>query len=199
MKYTILKNWHYSIFNPLKHKWIRLNCQEVRFKFTIPKSAWYPKENEDDEDWNKLFGVAYGFGKIHKEFFIYVRDNIKRIFTKDFYINLPKLYTTPVHWNSMRIGWKPDFDCCYRFQVSYYGYEKGKRISQKLCSIYADAQNEGQLFLHNDNDLSIYINEDYRYFEKSLLKVSWFGWTLKPYHGGQNVAKNKYSIKVKEN
>ena len=62
MKYTILKNWHYSIFNPFKHKWIRLDCQEVRFKFTIPKEAWTPKENEDDSNWNKLYGIAYGFG-----------------------------------------------------------------------------------------------------------------------------------------
>lgn len=162
MKYTILKNWHYSIFNPFKHKWIRLDCQEVRFKFTIPKNAWYPKENEDDEDWNKLYGVSYGFFGIHK--------------------------------NSLRIAWKPDFTTPYRFQLAYYSYEKGVRVTKKLCSIFAGEQTEAQIYTTKDNYTSVFVNDDYRYYEKSNVKRSWIGFTCKPYHGGDNPTKGTYTI-----
>ena len=164
MKYTILKNWHYSIFNPLKHKWIRLDCQEVRFKFVIPKNAWFSKENEDDEDWNKLYGVSYGLFGIHK--------------------------------NSLRIAWKPDFEVKNKFQLAYYAYENGKKVTKKICSVFGDCQYEGQIYLHNDGDVSVFINDDYRYFDKCDVRTSYIAFTCKPYHGGDGKSKNKYAISI---
>ena len=164
MEYTILKNWHYSIFNPFKHRWVKLNCKEVRFKFILPKSAWYAKENEDDSDWNKLYGISYGIFGIHK--------------------------------NSLRIVWRPDFKTPYRFEIGYYAYENEVRVVKKLCSVWSTCQHEAQILLHEDNNVSVFVDGDYRYFEKCNVKTKLLGFTCKPYHGGDNKAKNKYEITI---
>ena len=65
MKYTILKNWHYSFpVYPL----LVLN-NEIKRKIIIPKQAWFEKINVDDYDINKLFGVSFGLFGIHKNSF----------------------------------------------------------------------------------------------------------------------------------
>jgi len=93
MKYTILKNWHYSIFNPFKHKWVKFNCNEVRFKFILPKNAWYAKENEDNAEWNILYGVSYGFFGIHN-------NSMRFAWRPDFEVKYKKKYS------SNRYEWK---------------------------------------------------------------------------------------------
>lgn len=65
MIYTIRKNCHYSL-PPYP---LMVCSNEINKKVVISKEAWFEKTNTDDEDINKLFGVAFGILGVHKNSF----------------------------------------------------------------------------------------------------------------------------------
>ena len=65
MIYTILKGWHYSL-PPFP---VFVCGNEINKTISISKEAWFEKKTVDDEDINKLVGVSFGLGGIHKNSF----------------------------------------------------------------------------------------------------------------------------------
>jgi len=97
MDYTIKKGKHYS--NWFKFPFFTFR-RSIKFQFMIESSAHYTLNNEDDFDWNKLFGLSNGLNphessariawrRLNEEEYqicLYTYDNGVRIVSKE--INL---------------------------------------------------------------------------------------------------------------
>ena len=160
MKYTILKNWHYSF--PLYPLLVSNN--EIKRKVIIPKDAWFKKVNADDEDINKLFGVSFGLFGIHK--------------------------------NSFRVGWKPSIR---KFEIELYVYyynNENKHTSQYLTSIYTSYHYNIAIRWDSNNMFAVDIDGENYFMRRLAINKNCPMFFCRPYHGGNNKAKNKYSLAV---
>lgn len=163
MIYTILKNWHYSL-PPYP---FMVFGSEINKKVVISKEAWFEKTNVDDEDINKLFGVAFGILGVHK--------------------------------NSFRIGWKPSK---YKGNIDLYVYyynNEGKHTSEYLTTIFTSYHYNMSIKWDNNNMFSVDIDGENYFMRRLGIKQSLLKFFLRPYHGGDNKAKNTYEIIIINN
>lgn len=64
-KYTILKNWHYSlVLFERMFSWY-FGKKEFKIDFKLSKECWYP-QTDNNSHYNKLAGVCFGVFGIHK-------------------------------------------------------------------------------------------------------------------------------------
>lgn len=65
-KYTILKNWHYSlVLFERMFAWY-FGKKEFKIDFKLSKECWYPQTDNNNIHYNKLAGVCFGIFGIHK-------------------------------------------------------------------------------------------------------------------------------------
>ena len=158
MEYTIYKNWHYSL-----PPYPLMVCgNELNKKVIISKEVWFEKTNVDDEDINKLFGVAFGILGVHK--------------------------------NSFRIGWKPNKMKGNIDLYAYYYNNEGKHTSEFLTTIFTSYHYKMSIRWDSNNMFSVDIDGENYFYKKLEIEQSWFKSFLRPYHGGDNKAKNRYEI-----
>jgi len=194
MKVVIKKGQHKS------NEWYRLffgNKIERVYKFT--KNSIYDLGDEDQKDWNKLFGFTSGILPKFKVFF----NTDERIKYCDFKIRLGKWYWCvfmPYHWNSARFG------CRYNtvtkeYEFDSYVYDNGfRRYDGSICSHFLDKE---IVFTINKTKETYQFKVKGRYddkeWRKSVIvnKTKSFGIILPAFFGGNEVAPNDVEYLVK--
>ncbi len=160
MIYTIRKNCHYSL-----PPYPFMICgNEINKEVVISKEAWFEKTNVDDEDINKLFGVAFGILGVHK--------------------------------NSFRIGWKPNKMKGNIDLYAYYYNNEGKHTSEFLNTIFTSYHYNISIQWDGNNIFSVDIDGENYFMRELKIKQNPLKFFLRPYHGGDNRAYNKYSIAI---
>ena len=158
MIYTIFKGWHFS----LPSLPIFVCSNEINKTVVISKEAWFEKKAVDDEDINKLFGVAFGILGVHK--------------------------------NSFRIGWKPNKIKGNIDLYAYYYNNEGKHTSEFLTTIFTSYHYKMSIQWDNNNMFSVDIDGENYFMRELKIKQSKLKFFLRPYNGGDNKAKNTYTI-----
>lgn len=188
MKFTILTHTHYSL--GLWHLLPFCFKDNLHFAFKLNEGCWFPMENSDDYDVNKIFGKAYGNPlKNYWNWIIFKGGKIK---------HLPP----PVHHtDSVRLGWVPAVHegriCIYS-----YVYNKGKRGIEKMFEGDAGSEYECVIVERKKIDTITY---HFLQNGKMILcqsrvfvfpKTRW-SYYLFPFCGGQNKAKRIMKITIK--
>jgi hypothetical protein len=168
--YKILKGFHFCLALP---RIVRGSTLRKTLRFT--ESCKYDLKTDDQYDWNKLLGLSLG-------------------------LIGPSGHRNPVHWNSVRLGWRYDTQSDL-FEVCAYCYKDGIRLEPVLVGKFSSNQSFSAEFLPDDIDKSIHIRVNgqivYTYTVSSGTKVgegSW-GWMLRPYFGGNRTSPHKMVIR----
>ena len=186
LRFLIKKGRHY----PSKLRQFKLlhypKSEEV-FSFeevcNFDKTCLYIFGDEDDGDANKLFGVSLG-----------VWPRIKNW----------KFYP-PHHINSLRFGWKCDWEQ-QKITIWEYYYQDYKRYSSKyICTIDTNKYYKFYLKFNRDGGILFTVydrNKDKDWvilmatsnIRKTGLKINRFGWKFFPYFGGNRRAPHSMFI-----
>jgi hypothetical protein len=196
MKAVIKKGQHKS------NEWYRLffgNKIERVYKFT--KNSIYNLSDEDQKDWNKLFGFTSGILPKFKVFF----NTDERIKYCDFKIRLGKWYWCvfmPYHWDSARFGWRYN-TVSNRIELDAYVYDNGyRKFNNKFYSTVLDNNlimsiEKNKLF-SNSYLFKIVSETGFAVWKEEIKvkNVNNIGITLPLFFGGNEVAPNKIEIIV---
>lgn len=104
-----------------------------------------------------------------------------------------------VHRNSFRIGWKPSK---YKGNIDLYAYyhnNEGKHTSEFLTTIFTSYHYNMSIKWDNNNMFSVDIDGENYFLKELKIKQSKLKLYLRPYHGGDNKAKNTYEIIIINN
>ena len=114
-------------------------------------------------------------------------DDINKLFGVSFGIR-------GIHQNSFRIGWKPSKN---KFEIELYAYyynNEGKHTSEYLTTIFTSYHYNMHVRWDNNNMFEINIDGENYFMKKLNINQSCVKFFCRPYHGGNNRAKNKYTI-----
>lgn len=181
---VIKKNTH----APLRFPRFYTEHQPIRYEIEFTESCKYRFGTDDDNDINKLFGVAFiTWGSV---WFV-----IKNLFKGKF----KALH----HYNSIRYGWRYDA-LSNRFGVWQYYYTNGNRVFN-----YVDGLNVGEslrLYILPINEiankveysLSVIYYGEFKIFNQSIkFPSNCLMYQLHPYFGGNRKATQDMEIKMK--
>lgn len=168
--YKILKGFHYCLAFP----WV-IKGGNLRKKLRFTESCKYDLGTEDQFDWNKLIGFSLG-------------------------LIGPKGHLNPVHWNSVRLGWRYNVKE-KKFEISAYCYSEGTRLDTPVLAKVEANQIFAVEILSDDIARLIHLKIDgkilYSYEVPSNAKMgsSAWGWRLKPYFGGNRTSPHKMVVR----
>ena len=159
-KFTIKKGNHYkSKLNVRLHG----DMSHVNFSVNFNTNCWYPYENDNSNDINKLYGISFGYH----------------------------------HIDSVRFGWKPDFNNINDIELYAYCYNGGERYWEKIGNCKAaNIYEMSIIFSLNDAIFAIFSKDHTSMIVTVPFKKPDFryGYYLYPYFGGNNVAPNDITI-----
>jgi hypothetical protein len=144
---------------------------EVIFK----ESCMYEIDPQDQKDWNKLFGMSFGFCPPVKQFMM--------------------------HYNSARFGWR--YNTLKKvIEVTPYLYDKGKRLYAEILGMKPAELNIGEKYLMSiipmDNEVTYEILDAFGnvIFRETIHQAvpSLRGWFAPPYFGGNQKAPHNIYI-----
>ena len=183
----IKKNTH----APLRFPRFYTEHQPIRYEIEFTESCKYRFGTDDDNDINKLFGVAFiTWGSVW-----FTLKSIGRVIVKRKLSEFKSLH----HYNSFRFGWRYN-PLMNEFESFEYGYKNGVRFFEYMESfLVGDVMRlslipvgyvlgSGMQYYMGSNRL------DYEYYpapEKCLM------YQLHPYFGGNRKATQDMEIKMK--
>ena len=163
--FTILKGTHRAI-----QSWyprFHINRKHIGYKGTFYSGAKYDHGDIDQLDINKLFGISYG---MH-------------------------------HKNSARFGWRWDLEK-QMIEILAYVYVDGVRITEGVADLHIAYIHPGLSY-----EYDIVVDKEYYTFTlnstlfdiktvkiKHDMKLSWWGYKLFPYFGGNEKAQSTVYI-----
>ncbi len=168
----ILKEFHYSLSLP----WIVTGAKHSK-SFAFTESCKYDLKTEDQLDWNKLYGFTLG-------------------------LIGPKDQRNPVHYNSVRFGWRYNVELDV-FEISAYCYSQGVRKEPILVGSFPVGKKIELDFIpvYGARKISMYLNSKLVYTYKVPDEIQFDklskGWVLHPYFGGNRTAPRTMCIKRK--
>lgn len=99
-----------------------------------------------------------------------------------------------VHKNSFRIGWKPNKMKGNIDLYVYYYNNEGKHTSEYLTTIFTSYHYNISIQWDSNNIFSVDIDGENYFMRELKIKQCPLKFFLRPYHGGDNRAKNRYEI-----
>jgi hypothetical protein len=163
MRYLIKKGRHRSDKSSFK---LCYNIKELETLFSFDKNCWYDI-NQCGEHINKLIGVSF------------------RLF--------PKILKNKIipghHWNSVRIGWRPNI-VKNKIDLFAYYYKEGKRVIELITTINCDVLYKAHfeifdtLFIIKIKTGLEGLIKMYSKCFNSPIKTSKLNYLLYPYYGG---------------
>lgn len=142
------------------------------------ESCRYEVQPQDQKDWNKLFGMSFGFCPLIKQY--------------------------QMHYNSARFGWR--YNTLKKvIEVTPYLYDNGKRLYAEILGMKPAELNIGQKYLmsiiplNNEVTYEIVDMDDNVIFRETIHQAvpSLKGWQAPPYFGGNQKAPHDIIIGLK--
>jgi len=165
---TILKNWHVSYDTLSYPKY--LTSDRAFIKFT--PSCRYNLGDDDQLDWNKLFGFSTQL--------------------------LPSEGIRPSHCNSVRFGWRYNKEADRIEVCAYYYINKVRHYAEnsggKIASLEIDKTYFFEIIPNNAGGYLLLVSDNHgvSYFNEAVeVKQSIFGWHLCFFFGGNESAPQK--------
>lgn len=168
--YTILKGFHRCLALP----WVVRGCK-LQKTLRFSESCKYDLGTEDQYDWNKLVGFTFG-------------------------LIGPKGRRNPVHWNSVRVGWRYDLQS-KMFEISAYCYSDGARLDAPVIGKFPANQSFSVELIPDEiahlvhfriNGKIVY---SYEVPDSARMNERAWGWKLRPFFGGNRKAPHKIVIR----
>jgi hypothetical protein len=164
--------------------------ESVSKRICFTSSCKYELDNENREDWNKLFGIGYNESLLSFIItpFRWLISKIKK-----------KPFTPPHNIDSARIGWRHNW-ITDNVSVCAYCYVRGTRIEWLLCEMKYDKDYIVSLvvtgdryhFIITEADCNVSISRD---TVRKFHHKKW-GYPLGVYFGGNKVAPQTMKIKI---
>jgi len=153
--------------------------------FKLDKNCRYPKPEHTGV--NKLVGFTLGLFPKIKQF-------------KEEYSSVIKLpfglcYIKAVHWNSLRVGFQPEFDIPDLTRIYAYMYQKGIREYFDIGTTRHDVKEHVFIYLKRHEVIYEYNNVEWPMEYEVTTKL---GRKCYPYFGGQSPAVNNMNIFLKK-
>lgn len=168
--YKILKGFHFCLGFP---RIVRGSTVRRTLRFT--ESCKYNLKTEDQYDWNKLIGVSLG-------------------------LIGPRGHRNPVHWNSVRFGWRYNVQSD-AFEISAYCYRNGIRLDTPVIATFFSNQSFSAEVISDDIAKRVHLRVNgkvlysYEVPDGAKVGMSSWGWLLKPYFGGNRKSPHKMVIR----